>query len=92
MSNRISIRRVKVQTIDENGQPEGPATYGVMAADDFEQAYNDTYQTLEKLNADIEDGGILSIVKHAGAFSDLKSDDFGTDNYYGSVKSEEDSE
>lgn len=37
MSNPLSVRRVIVQTIDKDGNPEGPPTYGVMACDNEEQ-------------------------------------------------------
>ena len=39
MSNPLSVRRVKVQTIDEHGKPVGKPTFGIMAADDYAQVY-----------------------------------------------------
>jgi len=80
MSNNLSVRRVIVQTIDEDGKPDGPPTYGVMAADDHEQAYNDTFESLDALNAAIKQAGnILGIVE---GFDDINVRT-GTDNYYG---------
>lgn len=82
MSNNISVRRVKVQTINKDGTPDGEPTFGVMAADSYEQAYNDTFATLEELNEEINNtGSILSIVEPA--FNDIDAPHIGTDNYYG---------
>ena len=50
MSNCLSVRRVMVQTLNEDGTPDGEPTYGVMAADSYEQVYNDTFGTFDELN------------------------------------------
>lgn len=85
MSNRLSVRRVKVQTIDENGNPEGEPTYGVMAADDYGQSYNDTFESLEELNKTIkEEGCILHVLDdHGDKFEESDPKKIGTDNFYG---------
>lgn len=85
MSNPLSVRRVKVQTIDENGNPEGEPTYGVMAADSHEQAYNDTFATLEELNAEIEkEGCILHVIdNHDYLFGESDPEKIGKANFYG---------
>ena len=54
MSNPLSVRRVKVQTIDSGGHPEGEPSYGVMAADSYAQSYNDTFESIDDLNDAIE--------------------------------------
>ena len=82
MSNPLSVRRVKVQTIDEKGNPEGEPTYGVMAADNESQMYNDTFESLDELNQAIKEAGcILDIVEFDACGINRKA--IGTDNYYG---------
>ena len=67
MSNPLSIRRVKFQTINENGEPVGDPTYGVCAADSYASAYNDTFESLDELNKAIEEeGSVLQIVDPEG--------------------------
>ena len=86
MSNYLSVRRVKVQTLDENGNPEGEPTFGIMASDSYEQSYTDIYETFDELNESIrKDGTILQAVAGPGEFSDLK-DPTGFANYYGPAK------
>lgn len=86
MSNCLSVRRVMVQTLNEDGTPDGKPTYGVMAADGYEQVYNDTFGTFDELNTTIEKAGsILGIVSGNGAFSDVNTDEIGTDNFCGNV-------
>lgn len=85
MSNPLSVRRVKVQTINADGTPDGEPTYGVMAADSNEQTYNDTFQTLEGLNKAIKDSkSILEVVDPDGTlFYGADHNKIGHDNYYG---------
>ena len=84
MSNPLSVRRVIVQTIDEYGNPEGTPMYGVMAADGYAQSYNDTFSTLDELNAAIEAAGcILEVVNWAEGFSEADVSRIGTKNFYG---------
>ena len=84
MSNFLSVRRVIVQTIEENGKPDGEPTYGVMAADEYAQSYCDIYGSLEELNKAIEEAGdILSVVDPNGDIFDASgSDQIGFENYY----------
>jgi|GEM_PF-3081822 len=83
MANYLSVRRVMVQTLDEQGNPEGPPTYGVMAADDYAQAYIDIYETFEQLNDAIEEAGsILDLVDPGGDIFQA-SGLVDTDNYFG---------
>lgn len=85
MSNPLSVRRVKVQTINEKGEPEGEPTFGVMAADCNVQTYNDSFQTLQELNEAIDDSeSILSVVDEDGFhFGEADHEKIGYDNYYG---------
>ena len=48
MSNTLSIRRVLVQTLHEDGTPDGPPTYGVMAADRSATSFNSPCATLTR--------------------------------------------
>ena len=85
MSNKLSIRRVKVQTLDEYGDPEGEPTFGVMAADDYETAYNDTFESFAELNSAIEEDCIISVIDGWEAkFPEIDVKKIGTYNYYGS--------
>jgi hypothetical protein len=85
VSNPLNVRRVKVQTINEKGEPVGPPSYGVMAADSNGGGYNDSFESLEELNKAIEEeGSILKIVDaHDELFPDADHDKIGTGNYYG---------
>lgn len=84
MSNPLSVRRVKVQTIDENGNPEGEPTFGVMAADSYCQTYNDTFQSLNDLNQAIDDeGSILKVGDNDCVFGGADHNKIGTKNFYG---------
>ena len=86
MSNVLSVRRVKVQTLNEAGEPEGPPTYGIMASDGYEQAYIDVFDTFAELQQAIVDAGsILACVCSADQFSDVRREDFGTDNIYAKI-------
>jgi hypothetical protein len=85
MSNSLSVRRVRVQTINEDGTPDGPATYGVMAADDHLACYNDMFDSVEALEAAIDSAeSILSIADIEGRhFPEADHDKIGWDNFYG---------
>jgi len=82
MSNRLSVRRVKVQTIDANGNPIGDPTFGVMASDTFVSDYNDTFESLEALNKAITEAGCILDVVDAD-FGKVNRNVVGTDNYCG---------
>jgi len=88
MSNPLSVRRVKIQTIDERGNPQGNPTFGVMASTNTYQSYNDTFDSLESLNAAIasaitEGGSILSVADGGDLDSLANHRIIGSDNYYG---------
>jgi len=83
--NALSVRRVLIQTIDENGKPEGEPMYGVTACDDYGRSYLDIWTNIDDLNKDIEKAGCI-----LGVLPDWKMEfdtaDFekvGTDNFYG---------
>jgi hypothetical protein len=83
MSNYLSVRRVKIQTISATGEPEGPPSFGILASDDYEQSYTDIYVSLDELNRAIgECGSILEVV--GGEFDGADRDAIGTNNYHGS--------
>lgn len=85
MSNPLSVRRVKVQTIDDEGKPEGEPTFGVMAADGYAQTYNDIYPTLEELNEAIDNAkSILEVADGDGdKFPTADHEKIGFLNFYG---------
>jgi hypothetical protein len=85
--NRLSVRRVKVQTLDENGKPEGQPMFGVMAADDFTKDYNDTFTSFEDLNNAINEYDCILKVVDPSLFGVKQS--LGTDNYYGETPDED---
>ena len=92
MSNPLSVRRVQVQTLDEQGVPEGEPTYGVMAADDHGQSYNDTFESFAELNAAIEEAGCILDIVDDDNFPEADREKIGTDNYYGKDWTEDDDE
>jgi hypothetical protein len=83
MSNPLSVRRVQVQTLNADGTPDGPPTFGVMAADDHEQTYNDTFASLQELNNAIEEAGCILDVVDGDNFIMADREKIGTDNFYG---------
>lgn len=85
MSNNLSVRRVKIQTLDEQGNPEGEPSFGVMASDGYESAFNDTFDSFEQLDAEIQNSrSILEIVCGNDEFSDANHEKIGYLNFYGS--------
>ena len=83
MSNPLSVRRVKVQTINADGTPEGEPTFGVMAADDHGSDYNDCYRDLDDLNNEIDDRGSILGIVDCSVFPEADHDKIGTANFYG---------
>ncbi len=85
MSNALSVRRVKIQTINEDGSPDGPPTYGIIAADDHNQIYQDTWMDLETLNDAIDNAkSILDAIDPQGIeFPGADDKKIGYDNFYG---------
>lgn len=87
MGNILSVRRVMVQTIDSDGLPEGKPTFGILAADNYAQVYNDTFETFDELNKAIEEAGnILDVIDEDGwLFYEFRKQ-VGTENFCGKVK------
>jgi len=85
MSNLLSVRRVIVQTIDREGKPSGPPSFGIMATDCYGQAYTDTFESLKKLNAAIDQSAsILAVVDANGeVFQNADHILIGKENYCG---------
>jgi hypothetical protein len=83
MSNPLSVRRVKVQTIKADGTPEGEPSYGVLASDDYASDFNDTFDSLEELNAEIEASGCILNLVDRDKFAGADSKRIGKDNFYG---------
>lgn len=81
MSNFLSVRRVRVQDVDEQGKPIGKPDYGVLASDDFEQGFNIGFATLEELNEAVREAG--SLLDLVGGFDEADRDVIGFENYAG---------
>jgi hypothetical protein len=80
MSNTLSVRRTQFQEIDEQGNPVGPPSFGILASDAYEQGFTDVYSSREELEtAIVEAGGILNVV---GGFDDVTAP-IGVLNYRG---------
>lgn len=92
MSNLLSVRRVMVQTINPDGSPEGAPTFGVMAADDFAQTYNDTFESLDELNTAINEAGCILDIVDADQFENIDRSQIGTDNFFGKVRTQDDAD
>lgn len=84
MSNILSVRRVKVQTIDENGIPQGEATFGIVACDSHDLIFCDTYSSLEDLNEKInESKSIIDAVDFDNRFPSADHKKIGYGNFCG---------
>jgi hypothetical protein len=84
MSNPLSVRRVRVQTIDAAGIGRGRPSYGIVASDSHTTLFTDTFETLAALNAAIAAApSILAVVDDDGVFSEADHGKIGRDNYYG---------
>ena len=84
MAHRISVRRVMFQDINPDGTPDGPPTYGIIASDDYEKTFNNSFNTLSELNDSIEkSGSILTAIGNLETFDDADPSKIGTENYYG---------
>ena len=85
MSNPLSVRRVRVQTIDEDGNDVGRPSFGVLAADGYAQSYNDSYETREDLESAIKTApSILQVADECGEmFPDPDHAKIGRKNFYG---------
>lgn len=87
MGNPLSVRRVKIVTINEQGEPEDDqaVSFGVMAADDEAQTYADYFKSLAELNAAINEAeSILAVADPDGSlFAEADHAKIGRDNFYG---------
>ena len=83
MSNTLSVRRVRVQEIDEQGKDIGSPTFGVLASDNFESNFTDAYDSREELEAAIEEAG--SILGVLGGFDDFDHEKVGKRNFFGAA-------
>ena len=81
MSNPLSVRRVKFQNLNEDGTPDGKPSYGIIASDNEKMRVNNSFESFELLNAQIEqDGCILDLV---GGFDGFDRKKVSTANFYG---------
>ena len=47
MSNVVSVQFTRFQDLDDHGNPDGDPTYGYRIFDDYEQNYNNCYESIE---------------------------------------------
>ncbi len=86
MSNPLSVRRVKVVTVEESGEEnENETSYGIVASDNMTTAFKDTFETRDELEVAIQAApSILAVVDPLGEkFPDADHSKIGRDNFYG---------
>lgn len=81
MSNVLSVRRVRVQELNEDGTDSGEPSFGVLASDDNEQGFIDIYESRDELEAAI--AAAPSILSLVGGFDTVDHEKIGKDNYFG---------
>lgn len=90
MSNFLSVRRVMFQDLDEDGDPVGLASFGIIAYDSYDFDFNNFYDSFDQLNdAILKEGCILKLVDTTDKFLGVNLEKIGTDNYYGPFPDEE---
>ena len=52
MSNIVSVQFTRFQDLDDHGNPNGDPTYGYRIYDDYEQNYNNCYESIEEMEGD----------------------------------------
>ena len=52
MSNIVSVQFTRFQDLDDHGNPDGDPTYGYRIYDDYEQNYNNCYESIEDMKGD----------------------------------------
>ena len=52
MSNVVSVQFTRFQDLDDHGNPDGEPTYGYRIFDDYEQNYNNCYESIEEMQRD----------------------------------------
>lgn len=82
MSNALSARRVMFQELDPNGNPMGSPSFGVIVSDSYEADFNNSFDSVEALNAAIEEKGSIAHLcdKFVSCVDPAK---VGTENFYG---------
>jgi hypothetical protein len=85
MSNPLSVRRIQVQEIDEQGNPVDAPTFGIVASDDSETVFMDIYESREELEAAIQRApSILAVIDpDEEKFPDPDHKKIGKNNFYG---------
>lgn len=87
MSNPLSVRRVRIETIDEHGNGLGDFSYGILAFDNDYQAFTEGYKSFADLEKEIqEDKSILLVLGGCNENFDIDPESIGTDNFLGEVE------
>ncbi len=82
MSNPLNARRVMFQDLDEKGNPIGAPCFGVIVSDSYDSGFNNNFDSVEALNAAIEEKGCIAHL--CQEFEDsVDPGKVGTDNFYG---------
>lgn len=49
MNNKVQVRFTKFQNVDSNGTPTGKPTFGYRLYDEYEQTYDNSFQSIEDM-------------------------------------------
>lgn len=73
MSNRVYLDLTVFTTVDENGQ-ERDKSFGYRLYDDYGAVYNNTYDSIEAAHDEIQDKGIMEVIRSHEEFKDIDGD------------------
>ena len=63
MSNIVSIQFTRFQDLDEHGHPDGEPTFGYRIYDDYDQEYNNCYDSVDEMrNAGLTQNGVFGFI------------------------------
>lgn len=82
MSNALNARRVMIQNLDKNGRLIGSPFFGVIVSDSYASAYNDTFDSFDQLNNEIEQVGCIAHLCEEFK-REVDPAKVGIDNFYG---------
>ena len=63
MSNIVSIQFTRFQDLDEQGHPDGEPTFGYRIYDDYDQDYNNCYDSVDEMrNVGLTQNGVFDFI------------------------------
>ena len=74
MSNRITVQFTKFIDIDETGEENTVPIFGYRVYDSYGKDYNNTFESLEELNAEVSKDTLLDVVRSLEGFADVDED------------------